>query len=311
MAGSPCPTDCRVDASCRITLGHQWSRGEHLGADCFYDHERHLKPTRRPDVPRIVPALEKWTQLNESDRTEEAFIAACGDKWHEFSSWESEREDFGTEDIDLLRQLAGWYTDHQRDPRFLRCTPEKVFADLAVGRDPFADIPPDPKYEAAKRQKLDEYWAWARRRWDEAGVVYRSTGRGYLLLADEASRLTRAVLEWAHSHVEDPLFLKRTPDEVAQYLQKSGEAVSAARRGKKGRAPRQARAEIDRLRSAIGEATFDAFLDNLIELLPTLGDVNRALEAVAGDDKLGGEIKARIRVLRGLGELLTFVRSPE
>ncbi len=26
---------------------------EHLGPDCFYDHERHLKPTRLPDLPPV------------------------------------------------------------------------------------------------------------------------------------------------------------------------------------------------------------------------------------------------------------------
>jgi len=131
------------------------------------------------------------------------------------------------------------------------------------------------------------------------GAIVRTTGEGYLLLSSGLVSLTRAVLDWGLSHTEDPLFLKRTPDEVAAYLEAKGEV------------PRRpihpdARAELARIRSLLGDEGFDA----RIGLLPAMRDVETALRDMAGDGREAGGLLPRVETLRKLTELLTFISGP-
>jgi hypothetical protein len=105
-------------------------------------------------------------------------------------------------------------------------------------------------HQAAVQRRLDEYWAWARRQWEEEGAIIRTTGEGYLLLSGGLVSLTKAVLDWGLSHTGDPLFLKRTPDEVAAYLEAKGEVPHRPIHP-------DVRAELARIRSILGDEGFD------------------------------------------------------
>jgi len=148
----------------------------------------------------------------------------------------------------------------------------------------------------AIQKRLLEYWTWARRRWEEEGAIVRTTRQGYLLLSGGSGPLTKAVLDWGLSHTEDPLFLRRTPDQVARYLEARGEV------------PRRpihpdARAELARIRSTLGDEGFDA----LIGLLPAMRDVEAALKEMAPGSREARGALQRVEVLRKLSELLTFI----
>jgi len=195
-----------------------------------------------------------------------------------------------------LIQLLGpeCFYDQERDTRATRTLDLPVLDDQ---RPP--PLPEVEAHKAAAQRRLDEYWAWAKRRWEEEGAIIRITGEGYLLLSSSSVLLTRAVLDWGLSHTEDPLFLRRAPDEVAAYLEAKGEV------------PRrpihpEARAELARIRSILGDEGFDA----LTGLLPAMRDVETALEDMAGDGREAGGLLPRVEALRKLSELLTFVSGP-
>jgi len=187
-----------------------------------------------------------------------------------------------------LIQILGpeCFYDQERDTKATRTL------DLPVLDD---QRPPPPReveaHQAAVQKRLDEHWAWARRRWEDEGAIVRTTGEGYLLLSSGPVSLTKAVLDWGLSHTEDPLFLKRTPDEVAAYLEAKGEVPHRPIHP-------DARAELARIRSILGDEGFDA----LAGLLPAMRDVETALKGMAGD--------GRVEALRKLSELLTFVPGP-
>ncbi len=163
--------------------------------------------------------------------------------------------------------------------------------------EPKPTQPPKPSPPAVKK-KLAEHWAWAKKRWEEEGSIVRKTGKGYVLLAKGSSALTQAVLNWAHQHTDDPLFLKRSPDEVAMYLQAKHEALTHP-------PSLDPQLELTRIRSTLGESSFR----RLIELIPVFEDVEAAVEALADKDPQASKLLPRLKGLRKLGELLTFIPS--
>jgi hypothetical protein len=195
-----------------------------------------------------------------------------------------------------LIQILGpeCFYDHERDTK----------ATLVIDLPVLDDQPSQPNRDSASHQatiqkRLDEYWTWAKRRWEEEGAIIRTTGEGYLLLSSGSVPLTKAVLNWGLSHTGDPLFLKRTPDEVAAYLEAKGEV------------PRRyihpdARAELARIRSILGDEGFDALTGSL----PAMRDVETALKDMARNGRETGGLLPRVEALRKLSELLTVVSRP-
>lgn len=191
---------------------------EHLGPECFYDHERHIMPTRVPELPPVPPS--------------------SGALW--------------------------------RPP------------------------PGEPQNEVER--VLAEYWDWAAREWEQAGVMYRKTDRGYLLLTSPTTDRAKAVLDWAYANLDNPLLLMRTPKQVADYLQAKSNALAQP-------SPVDPRPELARIREALGPTAFEA----LLNLIPTMGDIEAALRSFAKDDPEAQELLPRVRGLRQLAELLSFV----
>jgi len=167
----------------------------------------------------------------------------------------------------------------------------------------------DAARDAAVNAKLDEYWEWAKKRWNEAGVVFRSLGPAYLLtespLRGEAmNALTSAVLEWAYAHTDDPAFLTRSPDEVAVYLQKISPVLATIIRvGEEARPTVEYFPELDRTRYTLGELA----VETLVGFIPIIGDIGDATQAATGVSLTGHELETSDRVLMGIGAIIPFV----
>lgn len=162
---------------------------------------------------------------------------------------------------------------------------------------------------AAVEKKLDEYWAWAMGRWKEAGVVFRSVGRAYLLTESPLRKtgmntLTSAVLSWAYANTVDPDFLKKSPDEVAEYLlAKDPYLFKVVELGKAATPRLEYFPELDRTRYTLGEIA----TETIVGFIPVIGDVIDAMSALEGTTITGHEMETGDRVLTAIGAIIPFV----
>jgi hypothetical protein len=162
---------------------------------------------------------------------------------------------------------------------------------------------------AAVEKKLDEYWKWARWRWAEAGVVFRSLGPAHLLTENPLRKegmnaLTNAVLTWAHSNTEDPDFLKKSPWEIAEYLMARDPYLHAiVQIGRDARPRLEYFPDMDRTRYTLGELA----TETIIGFIPIIGDIADALQALSGTSITGHELDTGDRVLTAMGALIPFV----
>jgi len=161
---------------------------------------------------------------------------------------------------------------------------------------------------AARDAKQEEYWRWALHLTDDLPPRFERVGPGYLATEPplrESSRdtLVRAVLAWGDEHRNDPLYLQRSPSEVALFLL----------------------AERSALRNLVllghlahGHLDYTPSLDKtlytpeqwvaelLVGFIPGVGEVVFALEAATGISLTGHQLEDEDRIVTGLCVLVPF-----
>jgi len=130
----------------------------------------------------------------------------------------------------VLAEMTVWM--HGQDAASLaRTAPEELYFQLRAARR--QQEREDEERAAAVELKLDEFFTWALRRWEESSIRFRSVGREYLmtehpLRQQTQDALTAAVLDWAFTHTQDPDFLSKSPSEVAVYLLRKNSVLLTA-----------------------------------------------------------------------------------
>lgn len=162
---------------------------------------------------------------------------------------------------------------------------------------------------ARKREaKLDEYWQWASIHWGGTLPKYQRAGRAWLVTESptrEASldALTRAVLDWAYTHTDDPAFFERSPSEIALYLlARRGALASVVQIGVRAHPHLDYSPDLDPSLYTPEQLATEV----IIGFVPGVGEVVFAVEAVTGITVTGHTLETSDRVIIGLSVLLPF-----
>lgn len=162
---------------------------------------------------------------------------------------------------------------------------------------------------ARKREaKLDEYWQWASIHWGGTLPKYQRAGRAWLVTESptrEASldALTRAVLDWAYTHTDDPAFFERSPSEIALYLlARRGALANVVQLGVRAHPHLDYSPDLDPSLYTPEQLATEV----IIGFIPGVGEVVFAVEAVTGITVTGHTLETSDRVIIGLSVLLPF-----
>lgn len=224
---------------------------------------------------------------------------------------------------EALRRYLEWVSNNAGDPEVLDATsPWAVYGEIHtpllivdIERETRREVGEarrsreDTQRRAAVKEKLDEYWQWAMRRWREASVKFRSAGRAYLLTEHPYRKigmnaLTRAVMTWAYDNTDHPAFLERSPDEVAEFVQaKDPHLRTIVQIGRQAKPRLEYFPELDRTRYTMG----DLATETIVGILPVAGEMADVSDAVTGVSITGHELSVGDRTLAAFGALIPFV----
>jgi hypothetical protein len=164
--------------------------------------------------------------------------------------------------------------------------------------------------QEAVQRKLDEYWSWAFQVQKEGAGKFSSAGSAYLvtespLRVESIDVLIRAVLDWAYANSDSPVFPRRSPSEVALYLlAKSDALATVVALGQTAPAHLDYSPQFDRSLYTAG----DAVLETVVGVIPVVGSVSDAVQALDGTSLTGHELETSDRVLLMVGALLPLAK---
>jgi hypothetical protein len=230
------------------------------------------------------------------------FIAAKERALKQSSSSERERR---REQL-VLAEITVWMHG-QNAASLARTSPEELYLRLRAAR--WQQEHEEEERAAAVEVKLDEFFNWALRRWEESSVRFRRVGREYLmtehpLRQQTQDALTTAVLDWAFTHTQDPDFLSKSPSEVAVYLlRKNSVLLTAIELGQ------QAPPHLDYtpvLDETAGTPE-DLAIELLVGFVPLVGDAADFQSLLTGQSVTGRKLRREEEFLAAVGVLLPFV----
>jgi hypothetical protein len=206
----------------------------------------------------------------------------------------------------VLAEMTVWM--HGRDAASLaRTSPEAVYLRLKEARR--EQERQEEERAAAVELKLDEFFNWALRRWEESSVRFRRVGREYLmtehpLRQQTQDALTAAVLDWAFTHTQDPDFLSKSPSEVAVYLlRKNSVLLTAIELGQL--APPHL--DYTPVRDETAGTPEDLAIELLVGFVPLAGDAADFHSLLTGQSVTGRKLRREEEFLAAVGVLLPFV----
>jgi len=195
------------------------------------------------------------------------------------------------------------------EQRLGREEPSLVYERLRVKHD--AQERREGERQEAVERKLDEYWSWALQVQKEGAGKFSLAGRAYLvtespLRAESIDVLIRAILDWAHDNTDSPVFLRRSPGEVALYLlAKSDALATVVALGQRAPAHLDYSPQLDRSPYTVE----DVLLETLVGVIPVIGNVSDAAQALAGTSLTGHELETSDQVLLMAGALLPLAKA--
>jgi len=206
----------------------------------------------------------------------------------------------------LLRELRQWVV-RQSEEELLRRMPVEVYTELKSARA--QQEREEERRQAAVEAKLDEFYAWAVARWEEAAqervrlVAPRHLLTEHPLRTQSVEALAKAVLDWAYDHAQDEQLLRTNPTEVALYLLARRSALATAIE-----LGREASPHLDYTppedKSPPPE---ELAVELLYGVLPGVGEWTDAASALTGYSITGRELEANERLLCAVGVLLPLV----
>jgi len=206
----------------------------------------------------------------------------------------------------VLAEMTVWM--HGQDAATLaRTEPEEVYLRLKEARR--EQERQEQERAEAVEAKLDEFFNWALRRWEESSVRFRSVGREYLmtehpLRQQTQDALTAAVLDWAFTHTQDPDFLRKSPSEVAVYLlMKNSVLLTAIELGQQA-PPHLDYTPVPDETAATPE---DLAIELLVGVVPVVGDAADLRALLTGQSVTGRKLRREEEFLAAVGVLLPFV----
>ncbi|HVG57952.1 MAG TPA: hypothetical protein VNA24_05315 [Hyalangium sp.] len=206
----------------------------------------------------------------------------------------------------VLAEMTVWM--HGQDAVSLaRTAPEELYFQLRAARR--QQEREEEERAAAVELKLDEFFNWALRRWEESSVRFRRVGREYLmtehpLRQQTQDALTAAVLDWAFTHTQDPDFLSKSPSEVAVYLlRKNSVLLTAIELGQ------QAPPHLDYvpLPDETTATPEDLAIELLVGVVPVVGEAADLRSLLTGQSVTGRKLRREEEFLAAVGVLLPFV----
>jgi hypothetical protein len=206
----------------------------------------------------------------------------------------------------VLAEMTVWM--HGQDAASLaRTAPEELYFQLRAARR--QQEREEEERAAAVELKLDEFFNWALRRWEESSVRFRRVGHEYLmtehpLRQQTQDALTAAVLDWAFTHTQDPDFLSKSPSEVAVYLlRKNSVLLTAIELGQ------QAPPHLDYvpLPDETTATPEDLAIELLVGVVPVVGEAADLRSLLTGQSVTGRKLRREEEFLAAVGVLLPFV----
>lgn len=188
-----------------------------------------------------------------------------------------------------------------------RTPPEELYFRLKAARK--QQEREEQERAAAVELKLDEFFNWALRRWEESSIRFRRVGRDYLmtehpLRQQTQDALTVAVLDWAFTHTQDPDFLSKSPNEVAVYLlMRNSVLLTAIELGQ------QAPPHLDYVPvpDETAATADDLAIELLVGVVPVVGEAADLRSLLTGQSVTGRKLRREEEFLAALGVLLPFV----
>jgi hypothetical protein len=206
----------------------------------------------------------------------------------------------------VLAEMTVWMHG-QNAATLSRTAPEELYFRLSAARR--QQEREEEERAAAVEVKLDEFFAWAMRRWGESAIRFRSVGREYLmtehpLRQQTQDALTAAVLDWAFTHTQDPDFLSKSPSEVAVYLlMKNSVLLTAIELGQQA-PPHLDYAPVPDETAATPE---DLAIELLVGFVPVVGEAADLQSLLTGQSVTGRKLRREEEFLAAVGVLLPFV----
>jgi hypothetical protein len=206
----------------------------------------------------------------------------------------------------VLAEMTVWV--HGQDAASLaRTSPDELYLRLKEARR--RQEQKEEERAAAVEVKLDEFFNWALRRWEESSIRFRSVGREYLmtehpLRQQTQDALTAAVLDWAFTHTQDPDFLSKSPSEVAVYLlMKNSVLLTAIELGQQA-PPHLDYTPVPDETAATPE---DLAIELLVGVVPVAGEAADLHSLLTGQSVTGRKLRREEEFLAAVGVLLPFV----
>jgi Pre-toxin TG len=206
----------------------------------------------------------------------------------------------------VLAEMTVWM--HGQDAASLsRTPPDNLYFRLRAARR--QQEREEAERAAAVELKLDEFFTWALRRWEESSMRFRSVGREYLmtehpLRQQTQDALTAAVLDWAFTHTQDPDFLSKSPSEVAVYLLAKNSALLTAIELGQLAPPHLDYVPVPDETAATPE---DLAIELLIGVVPLVGEAADLQALMTGQSVTGRKLRKEEKLLAAVGVLLPFV----
>lgn len=178
-----------------------------------------------------------------------------------------------------------------------------------ASRGSVVDTQEEARRQAAVEAKLDEFYAWAVARWNEAAqervrlVAPRHLLTEHPLRTQSLEALAKAVLDWAYDHAQDEELLRRSPTEVALYLLARRSALATAIELGKAAPPHLDYTPPEDKSPPPEELAVEL----LYGVLPGVGELTDAACALTGYSITGRELEANDRLLCAIGVLLPLV----
>ncbi len=235
-------------------------------------------------------------------------LAYLREKREQLARSELSERDRRVEQAALSRYMA--WALRQEDRTLVRSDPSVVFA-LLLAKEELEERREEAR-QAAVEKKLEEYWDWAFRLQREAsGDRFTMAGSAYLvtespLRVEAIDALIRAVLDWGYASTTSPVFLKRSPSEVALYLLAKSEALaSVVELGVKAPPHLDYLPQFDRSLYTAEEAV----LELLVGVTPFIGNIAEAVQAIDGTSLTGHELETSDRVIGMLAVLVPLLKT--
>ncbi|HVG63308.1 MAG TPA: hypothetical protein VNA24_32385 [Hyalangium sp.] len=206
----------------------------------------------------------------------------------------------------VLAEMTVWMHGHDA-ATLARTAPEELYFQLRAARR--QQEREEKERAAAVELKLDEFFNWALRRWEESSIRFRSVGREYLitehpLRQQTQDALTAAVLDWAFTHTQDPDFLSKSPSEVAVYLLRKNSVLLTAIEVGQLAPPHLDYTPVQDETAGTPE---DLAIELLVGFMPLAGEAADFQSLLTGQSVTGRKLRREEEFLAAVGVLLPFV----